>query len=145
MKESKRYNKGIPVMSREKCLKIISIVNEFYGVNCLQATRKRLIVDPRQIAIYYSYELTNLSTTSVGLIFNKTHATVLSSINVVEGRMLFDKKFKKQRPKLEELIFRVNFKTEYEFLLFKAKEEINLLVSKMSLDQCNELIENIKN
>ena len=50
------------------------------------------------------------------LMFNKDHATVLHAINIVEGRMLYDKKFKEQRPKLEELIFRVNFKTEDEFI-----------------------------
>tara|TARA_R110000823_G_scaffold281803_1_gene400053 strand:+ start:1096 stop:1539 length:444 start_codon:yes stop_codon:yes gene_type:complete len=145
MRKSNRYNQGIPVMSREKCRKIISIVNEFYEVNCLQPSRKREIVSVRQVAIYYTHKLTNLTSSSIGLLFNKDHATVLHCINIVEGRMLYDKEFKKERPKLEELIFGVNFKTTDEFLLFKAKEEINELMSKMSLDQCNELIENIKN
>tara|TARA_B110000977_G_scaffold198189_1_gene282491 strand:- start:5726 stop:6163 length:438 start_codon:yes stop_codon:yes gene_type:complete len=145
MKDLKRYNKGISIINREKFLKIISIVNKFYEVDCLQNSRITSIVEPRQIATYYTHKLTDLSTTSVGLLFNKTHATVLSSISVIEGRILFDKEFKKQIPKLEELIFRINFKTEDEFLLFKAKEEINELMSKMTLNQCNELIENIKN
>lgn len=145
MKESKRYNQGISTINREKFIKIISTVNEFYEVDCLQNSRITSIVEPRQIATYYTYKLTNLSTTSVGLLFNKTHATVLSSISVIEGRILFDKEFKKQIPKLEELIFRINFKTEDEFLLFKAKKEINELMNKMSLDQCNELIEVINN
>ena len=144
MKKLKRHSQGISIISREKCRKIISIVNEFYGVNCLDLSKKRVVVEPRQVAMYYCYKRTNLSSTSVGLMFNKDHATVLHSINIIEGRMLYDKKFKEQRPKLDELVFGVNFKTEAEFLLFKAKEEINLLVSKMSLDQCNELIENIK-
>ena len=145
MKKLKRHSQGISIISREKCRKIISVVNEFYGVNCLDLSKKRVVVEPRQVAMYYCYKRTNLTSTSVALMFNKDHATVLHSINIVEGRMLYDKKFKEQRPKLEELIFRVNFKTEAEFLLFQTKEKINLLVSKMSLDQCNELIENIKN
>tara|TARA_R110000823_G_scaffold71663_1_gene165118 strand:- start:28 stop:507 length:480 start_codon:yes stop_codon:yes gene_type:complete len=145
MKESNKYNQGISVMSRTKCRKIISIVNDFYEVNCLEFSRKRGIVAPRQVAMYYTHKLTNLTFSSIGIMFNKDHATVMHSINVVEGRMDFDREFKDQRPKLEELIFGVNFKTTDEFLLFKAKESINELVSKMSLEQCSSLKEIIDN
>jgi hypothetical protein len=139
MKKLKRYNQKVSVMGRIKCRKIISIVNDFYGINCLEPSKKREIVAPRQVAIYYSHKLTNLTLSSVGLMFNKDHATVLHSIDIVEGRMRFDKEFKKQRPELEELIFGVNFKTNDEFILFTAKEDLNELINKMSLKQCNEL------
>ena len=145
MKESNKYNQGISVMSRTKCRKIISIVNEFYQVNCLEFSRKRHIVEPRQVAMYYSYKLTNLTSNSVGLMFNKDHATVLHSINVIEGRLKFDREFKEHRVKLEELIFSVNFKNTDEFLLFQEKEDISELMSEMSLDQCRELKEIINN
>ena len=145
MRASNRYNQGIPIISKTKCLKIISILNEFYQVNCLEFSRKREIVAPRQIAMYYTHKLTNLTLSSIGSIFNKNHATVLHSINVVKGLLQFDKEFKEQRPILEKLIFGVNFETTDEFLLFKAQENIIELVSNMTLDQCNELNEFIYN
>lgn len=145
MARLKKYNQGISEMSRVKSRKIISIVNEFYQVNCLEFSRKRHIVEPRQVAMYYSYKLTNLTSNSVGLMFNKDHATVLHSINIVEGRLKFDREFKEHRVKLEELIFSVNFKNTDEFLLFQEKEDISELISEMSLDQCRELKEIINN
>jgi hypothetical protein len=145
MARLKKYNQGISEMSRVKSRKIISIVNEFYQVNCLEFSRKRHIVEPRQVAMYYSYKLTNLTSNSVGLMFNKDHATVLHSINIVEGRLKFDREFKEHRVKLEELIFSVNFKNTDEFLLFQEKEDISKLMSEMSLDQCRELKEIINN
>ena len=145
MARLKKYNQGISEMSRVKSRKIISIVNEFYQVNCLEFSRKRHIVEPRQVAMYYSYKLTNLTSNSVGLMFNKDHATVLHSINIVEGRLKFDREFKEHRVKLEELIFSVNFKNTDEFLLFQEKEDISELMSEMSLDQCRELKEIINN
>ena len=145
MARLKKYNQGISEMSRVKSRKIISIVNEFYQVNCLEFSRKRHIVEPRQVAMYYSYKLTNLTSNSVGLMFNKDHATVLHSINIVEGRLKFDREFKEHRVKLEELIFSVNFKNTDEFLLFQEKEDISELISEMSLYQCRELKEIINN
>ena len=145
MARLKKYNQGISEMSRVKSRKIISIVNEFYQVNCLEFSRKRHIVEPRQVAMYYSYKLTNLTSNSVGLMFNKDHATVLHSINVIEGRLKFDREFKEHRVKLEELIFSVNFKNTDEFLLFQEKEDISELMSEMSLYQCRELKEIINN
>ena len=145
MKVLKKHNRGIQTTNKIKCDKIISIVNEFYKVNCLEINRRREIVEPRQIAMYYTYSLTNLTLSAIGKLFNKDHATVLHGINVVEARMEFDRVFKEQRTELEELIFGVNFKTTDEFLLFKAKENLKELVSQMSLGQCNTLSEIITN
>ena len=145
MTELKKYNQGISQMSRVKSRKIISIVNDFYQVNCLEFNRKRHIVEPRQVAMYYSYKLTNLTTNSVGLMFNKDHATVIHAVNIVEGRFKFDRGFKEDRIKLEALIFSVNFNTTDEFLIFKEREDISELISKMNLEDCKELKEVIIN
>jgi hypothetical protein len=128
---------------REKTRKIIAAINAFYSVNCLEFSRKRMIVIPRQIAIYYAYKETNLCSTSVGLLFNKDHATVLHSINMVESMMQFDPKFKRDRKALEDEIFKINFKTKEDFKLFELKEEVNKLVNKMKLDKLTELKESL--
>jgi hypothetical protein len=131
--------KPVSNLCREKTRKIISSVNKFYSVNCLEKTRKRIIVIPRQIAMYYAYKETNLCSTSVGLLFNKDHATVLHSINMVESMMKFDPKFKRDRKSLEDEIFKINFKTPEEFELFRLKEEINKMVNKMNLNKITTL------
>ena len=124
---------------KEKTRKIIAVVNQFYGVNCLENTRKRHIAIPRQIAMYYSYNETNLGFTSVGLLFNKDHATVLYAVRMVNNMMSFDAQFKKDRKELEDEIFKVNFKTPKEFQVFQLKEEVNKIVSRMNLDKLTEL------
>jgi len=135
----KKYNRLTSTLCREKTRKIIAAVNKFYGVNCLEFSRKRIIVAPRQVAMYYAYKETNLCSTSVGLLFNKDHATILYSIKMVESMMKFDPKFKRDRKALEDEIFKINFKTPKEFELFKLKEEVNELVNGMKLDKLTEL------
>jgi hypothetical protein len=139
----KQYNRKTSILCREKTRKIISIVNEFYQVNCLEFSRRRAIVIPRQIAIYYAYKETSLNTTSVGLLFNKDHATVLHSVNMVESMMKFDPKFKRERKSLEDKIFIINFKTPEDFKLFQLKEDVNKIVNKMKLDKLTELKESL--
>lgn len=145
MRVLKRHSQGAETINKVKCYKIISIVNKFYEVDCLKDSKIREIVEPRQIAMYYTRSLTNLNLSAIGRLFNKDHATVLHSINIVKNRMEFDREFKGQRSELEELIFGVNFKTTDEFSLFQAKDNIKKLVSEMSLGQCNLLSEIITN
>ena len=132
-------NKRTSIICREKTRKIIVAVNDFYGVNCLEFTRKRNVVIPRQIAMYYAYNETSLGSTSVGLLFNKDHATVLHSINMVKSMMQFDPQFKRDRKDLEHEIFKVNFKTKEDLKLFQLKEEVKGLVNKMKLERLTEL------
>ena len=124
---------------KEKTRKIIAVVNQFYGVNCLENTLKRHVSIPRQIAMYYAYNETNLGYSSVGLLFNKDHATVLYAARMVKNMMRFDPQFKKDRKELEDEIFKVNFKTPKEFQVFQLKEEVNKIVSRMNLDKLTEL------
>lgn len=58
-------------------------------------TRRREIVQARQIAMYFSREITKSSLASIGAqIGNKDHATVLHSCRTVENLMETDKKFR---------------------------------------------------
>ncbi len=65
-------------------------------VNALQSkTRKREIVQARQIAMYFSKKLTQSSSASIGAqIGNKDHATVLHACKTVRNLRDTDKKFK---------------------------------------------------
>lgn len=58
-------------------------------------TRRREIVQARQIAMYFAREITKASLSSIGLqLGNKNHATVLHSCQTVENLMETDKKFR---------------------------------------------------
>jgi chromosomal replication initiator protein len=59
------------------------------------ATRKKAIVQVRQIAMYLAQKHTKLSTSAIGAeIGKRDHATVLHSITAVESHICTDKKFK---------------------------------------------------
>jgi len=114
-------------------------VNHFYGVNCLDNTRKRDIVVPRQIAMYYAVRETNLTLTSVGLFFNKDHATVIHAMKCVENTLSYDKEFQKQKLELDKEMFKINFKTKEELKRYEVKENICYMIGKLDLEQLQDL------
>lgn len=79
---------------------IQKVVCEYFGlpVDVLSAkTRKREIVQARQIAMYFSKSLTKASLSTIGsVIGNKDHATVLHACKTVNNLMETDKRFKAQ-------------------------------------------------
>ena len=134
-----KFNKDITVINRIKVRKIIANVNHFYGVNCLDNTRKRDIVVPRQIAMYYAVRETNLTLTSVGLFFNKDHATVIHAMKCVENTLSYDKEFQKQKLELDKEMFKINFKTKEELKRYEVKENICYMIGKLSLEKLQDL------
>ncbi|PVX50964.1 chromosomal replication initiator protein [Balneicella halophila] len=73
-------------------------VSSFFNLteeNLVAKTRRREIVQARQIAMYFAREITKSSLTSIGAqIGNKNHATVLHACQTVENLMETDKKFR---------------------------------------------------
>ena len=59
-------------------------------------SRKKLIVVPRQIAMYLARKYTDTPLQAIGKSFKRYHATVLHSINTVEKKMKIDHGFKNQ-------------------------------------------------
>ncbi len=78
--------------------KIESTVCDYFGINSdalLSKTRRREIVQARQIAMYLGRNLTNISLASIGKrIGNKDHATVLHACNTVTNLIETDRSFK---------------------------------------------------
>ena len=134
-----KFSKDITVINRTKVRKIIANVNHFYGVNCLDNTRKRDIVVPRQIAMYYAVRETNLTLTSVGLFFNKDHATVIHAMKCVENTLSYNKEFQKQKLELDKDMFKLNFKTKEELKRYEVKENICYMIGKLDLEQLQDL------
>jgi chromosomal replication initiator protein len=84
---------------------IQKIVCEYFGLpsDILQTkTRKREIVQARQIAMYFSKSLTKSSLSTIGsIIGDKDHATVLHACKTVNNLMDTDKRFKSQIDDIE--------------------------------------------
>ena len=84
---------------------ILQVVSEYYHIDensVLSNTRKREIVQVRQVAMYFAKHLTKMSLKSIGLrLGKKDHATVLHAVNAVYNLMETDRRFRKQMEELE--------------------------------------------
>jgi len=83
-------------------------VCDFYGINmdALQSkTRKREIVQARQVAMFFSKNLTNSSLSSIGSqIGQRDHATVLHACKAVKNLQETNTEFKHQLKEIEGLL-----------------------------------------
>lgn len=103
----KNYVKSV---SREVSVEYIQkTVCEFIGVApelLKETTRKREVVNARQISMYLAKKYTKNSLKEIGRHFgNKDHSTVIHSIQVVDNLLEVDKKFQED---MEELKKRIN-------------------------------------
>ena len=68
---------------------VMQTVSDYYGVtvdDMIKPTRRREITVPRQIAMYLTREMTNMSLPQIGQVFgNRDHSTVLHACKQVEG------------------------------------------------------------
>jgi chromosomal replication initiator protein len=99
--------------SREISIEYIQkLVSEFYSlsVELLKSkTRKREIVQARQISMYFSKQLTKSSLKNIGMHFGgRDHSTVIHACQTVNDLMDTDKKFKRD---VEEISKRIKINT----------------------------------
>jgi len=87
---------------------IQKVVSEYFGLSIEEMnskTRKRNIVQARQLAMYFSKEHTRASLTTIGLqCGNKDHATVLHACKTVKNLLETDKDFKNYFEDLDRMI-----------------------------------------
>ncbi|MFZ4739585.1 MAG: chromosomal replication initiator protein DnaA [Bacteroidales bacterium] len=87
---------------------IQKIVCDYFGIpvdRISSKTRKREVVQARQLAMYFSKKLTKSSLASIGLqCGNKDHATVLHACRTVNNLIETDKKYKSNVDELEKKI-----------------------------------------
>lgn len=74
----------------------------YYDLKGKKRTKK--IVNPRQIAIYISREMTNFSTTEIGADFSRDHTTIMHAIEKVDKLIKTDLELKKNINKIIENI-----------------------------------------
>ncbi len=88
--------------------KIRDVVCEYYNLSVdaiSTKSRKREVVQARQIAMYLSKQLTKNSLASIGFaIGQRDHATVLHACKIVNDQMDIDKNFRNSVKEIEELL-----------------------------------------
>ena len=105
MKTEKSHLKFKRTYKIEEIKNIISESEGLKGNEIDNITRKRDIVESRQIAMFYARKLTQKSLQQIGKEFgNKDHATVLHACKVVENLCNVNKKFKIKFDKIEKLL-----------------------------------------
>ena len=84
---------------------ILQVVSDYYRIDensILSSTRKREIVQARQVAMYFAKQLTKTSLKGIGVqLGKKDHATVLYACTAVNNLMETDRRFKVQMEELE--------------------------------------------
>jgi len=122
-----------PLITDVRIKPIVEFVSEWYGITSRQLvakTRKREILEPRQIAIWLAVKYTRMSKVAIGAnIGGKDHATVLHSERVVDNLLETDKLYSKRFNEMYE-VFKKKIlpqittyvaKDDYELGLFNAK------------------------
>ena len=88
--------------------KVQKVVCDYFNItkdDLLSKTRKRQIVQARQIAMYMSRSLINCSLSTIGAeIGGKDHATVLHACNTVNDLMTTDKSFRQYVSDIEKML-----------------------------------------
>ena len=84
---------------------ILQVVSDYFRTdvkNVLSNTRKREIVQVRQVAMYFARQMTKASCKGIGAqLGKKDHATVLHACRTVNDLMTIDRRFKMQMEELE--------------------------------------------
>jgi chromosomal replication initiator protein len=83
---------------------IIMIVGEYFKISSkaiTAKTRKREVVQARQLAMYFAKEFTKMSLTSIGAAFGRDHTTVIHAIKTVKNLSDTDKTFKQYMQDIE--------------------------------------------
>jgi len=88
--------------------KVQKVVCDYFNItrdDLLSKTRKRQIVQARQIAMYMSRSLINCSLSTIGAeIGGKDHATVLHACSTVNDLMTTDKTFRQYVADIEKML-----------------------------------------
>ncbi|MBW1940239.1 MAG: chromosomal replication initiator protein DnaA, partial [Deltaproteobacteria bacterium] len=88
------------------------LVCKFYNISVnemVSKSRKKSIVQPRQIAIYLSRRYTDQPLQAIGRNFNRYHATAMHSIAAVERKLREDGDIHKQMDYICQKLDKGNF------------------------------------
>ncbi len=89
--------------------KIKDTVSDFYSIKkdlIQSSSRKREIVQARQVTMFFIKKHTELSLSQIGIqVGNRSHATVLHACNTVKNYYDFDKSFRSDLEEIEKILY----------------------------------------
>jgi chromosomal replication initiation ATPase DnaA len=107
IREARIYNMQTALNTKNLSHKIVEICFDYYNINvekALDDSRQTEIIKARNFAIHFMKVELNLSSTDISRYFNKTHATILHSLQVTKDRIDFDKAYIKEYKILKDKI-----------------------------------------
>ena len=129
--------------NKRKISKIISAVNEMYGVDCEINTRRRDIVIPRQIAMYFIHKFIGVTLAENGNYFKRDHATVIHALkcvnNIIESKSKLDDDFKLNIKELDCDLKRHLSLSDEEIKKLDIRDDIMQIIEKYNLLGLNYL------
>jgi len=96
----KRTRKPTPSASR-----LMGIISSVTGVDIMEATRRRPVVDARAIFYKIYKDMECWSYADIGALFGKDHATVIHGVKAIDSFMVYDKRIKMLYDRCKKLYY----------------------------------------
>lgn len=135
-----------------KIKNVIHNINDYFDVDIQDPTRKREIVLPRQLAMYYIRKNFNISTTKIGMFFPsksskskfKDHASVLHADKTIKGYLEYDKEVQGYDKDLSDKIKKLSTLSLEEAKKEIKKDQILKDISTLDMEQLKRIHKYIK-
>ena len=124
----------------KKAKEIISLINNYFNVNCNQLGRKSNIIIPRQMAMYYIRKNIEISYQEIGKLFKtngnkgKNHATIIHACRTIENLIEFDSEIKTYNKDLSERCKRISKLDEFDLDKYNLIKDINIILNDLDID-----------
>lgn len=98
-------------MDRQKLIfdTVLNTICEFYEIDFAvmsSKTRKREVAQPRQMAMTMVHDIdSSISTSRIGRLFNRDHATCLHAEKIINGLIDVDKQVRSDYNEIKEMVF----------------------------------------
>lgn len=101
---------------------LINIINENFGVNIQDSTRKRAYTDGRMIFYHISKKHINKNVSDLSRYLNQNHATAIHALKLCKDLIDFDKSFRQKIDYIEST-FMIQNKPKSERQMFEEARE----------------------
>ena len=124
----------------KKAKEIISLINDYFNVNCNQLGRKSNIIIPRQMAMYYIRKNIEISYQEIGKLFKtngnkgKNHATIIHACRTIENLIEFDSEIKTYNKDLSERCKRISKLDKFDLDKYNLIKDISIILNDLDID-----------
>ena len=142
-----KYLNRDPRLSLIQAKGVIEEVSNFYEANIMSTynlnSRRRIVLFPRQIAMYLISKFVDCTTSFTGEIFKKDHATVIHAKKTISNLLEYDSKLRNELKLIEiNIMAKIDLSKDKKYLLINT---INEKLDKMTNEELTEISLNINN